>query len=81
VTQARVAIGLSRPVSRGVLDTDEEEYSMGKIYDSITDDLARWLGAQTLFFVATATTDPDTRVNVSPRGLGTFRVLESNGVA
>jgi hypothetical protein len=63
------------------LDTDEEEYGMGKIYDSITDDLARWLGAQTLFFVATATTDPDTRVNVSPRGLGTFRVLESNGVA
>jgi predicted pyridoxine 5'-phosphate oxidase superfamily flavin-nucleotide-binding protein len=63
------------------LDTDEEEYGMGKIYDSITDDLARWLGAQTLFFVATATTDPDTHVNVSPRGLGTFRVLEPNRVA
>ena len=44
---------------------------MGKIYDSITSDLARWLGAQPMFFVATATPDPDTRVNVSPRGLDT----------
>ena len=54
---------------------------MGKVYDSITDDLARWLGAQPVFFVATATTDPDTHVNVSPRGLDTFRVLEPNRVA
>jgi hypothetical protein len=63
------------------LDTDEEEYGMGKIYDGITDDLARWLGSQPMFFVATATTDPETRVNVSSRGLGTFRVLEPNRVA
>jgi len=54
---------------------------MGKVYDSITDDLARWLGAQPVFFVATATTHPDTHVNVSPRGLDTFRVLEPNRVA
>jgi Pyridoxamine 5'-phosphate oxidase len=54
---------------------------MGKVYDSITEDLARWLGAQPMFFVATATTDPDTRVNVSPRGLDTFRVLGPDRVA
>ena len=54
---------------------------MGKIYDSITGDLARWLGAQPMFFVATATSDPDTRVNVSPRGLDTFRVLGPDRVA
>jgi hypothetical protein len=54
---------------------------MGKVYDSITGDLARWLGAQPVFFVATATTDPDTRVNVSPRGLETFRVLGPDRVA
>ena len=54
---------------------------MGKVYDSITGDLARWLGAQPMFFVATATTDPETRVNVSPRGLDTFRVLGPDRVA
>ena len=54
---------------------------MGKVYDCITEGLARWLGAQPMFFVATATSDPDTRVNVSPRGLDTFRVLGSERVA
>jgi hypothetical protein len=54
---------------------------MGKVYDSITEDLARWLVAQPMFFVATATSDPETRVNVSPRGLDTFRVLGPDRVA
>jgi Pyridoxamine 5'-phosphate oxidase len=54
---------------------------MGKVYDSITGDLALWLGAQPMFFVATATPDPDTRVNVSPRGLDTFRILGHDRVA
>ena len=54
---------------------------MGKVYDSVTDDLARWLAAQPMFFVASATTDPDTRINVSPRGLDTFRVLGPDRVA
>lgn len=34
-----------------------------------------------MFFVATAPADPDTRINVSPRGLDTFRVLDENRVA
>jgi hypothetical protein len=59
---------------------DPEGHFMGKIYDSITEDLARWLGAQPMFFVATATSDPDTHVNVSPRGLDTFRILGPNRV-
>jgi hypothetical protein len=54
---------------------------MGKVYGSITEDLALWLGAQPMFFVATATSDPDTRVNVSPRGLDTFRILGPDRVA
>ena len=41
---------------------------MGKIYDGITYELARWLEAQPVFFVATAPSDPDTHANVSPRG-------------
>ena len=54
---------------------------MGKIYDCITYELARWLEAQPVFFVATAPSDPDTHANVSPRGLDTFRVLDPNRVA
>ena len=54
---------------------------MGKVFDSISDDLAAWLGRQPMFFVATAPSDPDTHVNVSPRGLDTFRVLGSARVA
>ena len=48
---------------------------MGKVLERITDELARWMEEQPLFFVATAPADPETRVNVSPRGLDTFRVL------
>ncbi len=54
---------------------------MGRVYDEITDELVRWLEAQPVFFVATAPSDPETHVNVSPRGLDTFRVLDPNRVA
>ena len=54
---------------------------MGKVYDGITDDLACWLGAQPMFFVASAPPDPEAHVNVSPRGLDTFRVLARDRVA
>lgn len=54
---------------------------MGKVYNSVTDELTRWLEAQPVFFVATAPSDPDTHVNISPRGLDTFRVLDPNRVA
>ena len=54
---------------------------MGRVYDEITDELVRWLEAQPVFFVATAPSDPDTHVNVSPRGLDTFRVLDPKRVA
>lgn len=54
---------------------------MGKVYDSLTDEPVRWLEAQPVFFVATAPSDPETHVNVSPRGLDTFRVLDPNRAA
>src|SRR5918998_3144292 len=54
---------------------------MGRVYDEITDELVRWLEAQPVFFVATAPSDPETHVNVSPRGLDTFRVIDANRVA
>lgn len=52
---------------------------MAKFYDSITDELEKFIGRQQMFFVGTAA--PDGRVNVSPKGLDTFRVLGPNRVA
>jgi hypothetical protein len=49
--------------------------------DRIPEETARWIGAQPVFFVATAPANPDARVNLSPRGLDTFRVLGPNRVA
>jgi hypothetical protein len=54
---------------------------VGKTYDGIDDDLAAWLTAQPLWFVATAPLAADGHVNVSPRGHDTFSVLGSHRVA
>ena len=54
---------------------------MGKTYESINDGWADWISKQPMFFVATAPSDPHTHVNVSPRGLDTFRILGPNRVA
>jgi hypothetical protein len=54
---------------------------MGKTYESIDDDLAAWLRAQPVFFVATAPLSGDGHVNLSPKGLDTFAVLGPNEVA
>jgi hypothetical protein len=52
---------------------------MGRVYDDISEEQALWIGEQPMFFVAIAALD--THVNVSPRGLDTFRVLGPNRVA
>ena len=53
---------------------------MGKLFDGIDDKLADWIGAQSVFFVATA--PPEGHLNLSPKGLdGTFRVLTPTQVA
>ncbi len=55
---------------------------MGRLYDELEDGLRDWLGAQPLFFVATAPTDLDGHLNLSPKGsAGTFRVLGPTTVA
>jgi hypothetical protein len=54
---------------------------MGKIYERIDDDLATWLGRQHVFFVATAPLSPTGHVNLSPKGLDTFAVLDDRTVA
>ncbi|CAA9564368.1 MAG: hypothetical protein AVDCRST_MAG70-1916 [uncultured Thermomicrobiales bacterium] len=48
---------------------------MGRVYDSIDDDLRVWIEAQPLCFVGTAPSGDEGHVNVSPKGgAGTFRV-------
>jgi Pyridoxamine 5'-phosphate oxidase len=54
---------------------------MGKLYEAIQPVLAEFIGAQHMFFVATAPLEADGRVNLSPKGLDTFRILDPHTVA
>jgi hypothetical protein len=55
---------------------------MGQVYDAIDGRLREFILAQPLFFVASAPSDVDGHVNVSPKGLaGTFAVLDPHRVA
>lgn len=49
--------------------------------DGIDSDLADWLEQQPVFFVGTAPRALDGHVNVSPKGMDTFRVLGEREVA
>src|ERR687894_1567061 len=53
--------------------------TMGQRFSSITDRHRAFIEGQKIFFVASAA--PEGRVNVSPKGMGTFRVLGPNEVA
>lgn len=48
---------------------------MGKVFDGIDQRLRDFIGAQHVFFVATAPAGASGHVNVSPKGLDTLRVL------
>jgi len=52
---------------------------VGDLYDAIDDKLRRFIEAQQVFFVATAPRDG--HVNLSPKGLDSFRVLGPREVA
>ena len=54
---------------------------MAKTYPAITPELVAFIEAQPLFFVATAPLAVDGHVNLSPKGLDTFRVLNPRRVA
>ena len=52
---------------------------MGRSFESITDAMATFIGEQQMFFVATAPSAGG-RVNVSPKGYDSFRILGPNKV-
>ena len=54
---------------------------MGRELERITPELTEFLEAQPLFFVATAPESTNHHVNVSPKGLDSFRVLDDHTVA
>ena len=51
---------------------------MGQRYDALNDKLTDFIAAQKIFFVGTAA--PQGRVNVSPKGMDSLRVLAPNRV-
>ncbi len=54
---------------------------MAKVLPAIDQELADWIAAQPLFFNATAPLSGSGHINLSPRGLDSFRVLGPNEVA
>ena len=54
---------------------------MAKIHPQITEELASFIGAQPLFFVASAPLDATGHVNLSPKGHDCLRVLNPHHVA
>jgi hypothetical protein len=54
---------------------------MANEFNGIDDKLAAWIGAQHLFFVATAPSGSEGHVNVSPKGHDSFRVVDPTTVA
>ncbi|MFO0797488.1 MAG: pyridoxamine 5'-phosphate oxidase family protein [Gemmataceae bacterium] len=54
---------------------------MGKVFEGLDDDLRRFISRQHVFFVASAPLAADGHVNLSPKGLDTFRVLGPTTVA
>ena len=54
---------------------------MASYYDSIPRHLASWIEAQPMFFVATAPSGDGGHINLSPKGLDTFRIVDPHTVA
>jgi hypothetical protein len=54
---------------------------MAKLHPEIDAEMNAWIAGQPLFFVATAPLSSEGHVNLSPRGLDSFRVLGPHQVA
>jgi hypothetical protein len=60
-------------------DATGEESTMSAFYDELTPEIIKFVEAQPMFFTATAPTTG--RINLSPKGMDTFRVLDQHTVA
>ena len=48
---------------------------MAKVYDTITPELQEFIGKQQMFFVSTAPLHGEGHINLSPKGIDSFRIL------
>lgn len=53
---------------------------MGKVLEGLNEDVQQFIAKQQMFFVATAPLAADGHVNVSPKGMDSFRILGENRV-
>ena len=56
----------------------EEVKGMAKQYAQINDELSAFISQQKIFFVATAVADGN--VNISPKGMDSFRIVDANRI-
>ncbi|MFT5493881.1 MAG: hypothetical protein ACI8V5_004282, partial [Limisphaerales bacterium] len=54
---------------------------MAKLYDQLDERLQRFILDQKMFFVASAPLSGEGRVNLSPKGFDSFRILDPKTVA
>jgi len=54
---------------------------MGKVFDGIDQQLRAFIEAQHVFFVATSPLNPSGHINLSPKGLDSFRIIDGCTVA
>jgi hypothetical protein len=54
---------------------------MAKVFSTITPELAQFITAQQIFFVATAPLQADGHINLSPKGLDGLKILSETQVA
>ena len=55
--------------------------TVGKVYGQIDEHIASFIGEQRVFFVGTAPSGTNGHINVSPKGLDAFRILDPTTVA
>ena len=60
------------------MNLKQSQNVMSKFYTEIPDNIAEFIKKQPIFFVGTAATEGT--VNVSPKGMDTFRILDKNRV-
>ena len=53
---------------------------MGKLYEELTSELIDFIQAQQMFFVGSAPLSDNGHVNISPKGMDSFRVLDNRTV-
>ncbi len=54
---------------------------MGRQYEELSGQVADFIAAQPMFFVATAPLSSDGRVNLSPKGMDSLRIIDEHTVA